>query len=235
MERCLRPLCWEAAFDSADGPIFAPLPETVSPCCRLIAEVPVPEIETARPILSLRSLPMTLVFQYGSNATRARLNGPERLDGHVHDLGPAETLDDLDIAFDVYSQKNGCAASDLVPTAGRRAWGVLYEIPEEFIRGTRADGKKTLTQIEGRRYEEQQIRVRDQDGQERDALTFVVKQSERCQKLATSAAYISWIIDGLRDHGVPEDYLSHVIEVAIATNQRAGETAAEETRLLKTL
>jgi hypothetical protein len=73
-------------------------------------------------------LPTPLVFQYGSNCTAARLNGPKRLNGHAEDRGRAQTVEDFDIAFDVYSQTNSCAASDLVPTPGRKAWGVLFLI-----------------------------------------------------------------------------------------------------------
>lgn len=178
---------------------------------------------------------MGLVFQYGSNATSARLNSPSRLGGVAQDMGRAQTIHDFDIAFDVYSQTNGCAASDLVSTPGRKAWGVLYEIPDEFIRGSRTDRRKTLAQIEGPRYEEKPVRVRDAQGQERDAVMFVVKEAERRQGLATSAAYVSWIVYGLRDHGVRENYLAHVTEVAVATNERAADDAAEQTRLIGTL
>lgn len=178
---------------------------------------------------------MGLVFQYGSNATSARLNSPSRLRGVARDLGRAETIDDYDIRFDVYSETNGCAASDLVRTPGRRAWGVLYEIPDDFIRGPRTDGRRTLARTEGSRYEEMQIRVRDAQGHEREAVTFVVKRAERREGLATSAAYVSWIVYGLRDHGVPEDYLAHVSEVAVGTNERAAQDAAEQTRLIRTL
>ncbi len=178
---------------------------------------------------------MTMVFQYGSNATAARLNGPQRMGGRAQDLGCAQTVNDFDIAFDVYSQNNGCAASDLIPQPGQKAWGVLYEIADEDIRGRREDGIKTLTDIEGPRYEEKPIRVRDEAGIERDAITFLVKNSERRAGLATSAAYVSWIVYGLRDHGVPEDYLQHIVEVATGVNSRAREAAGDEMRLIGTL
>lgn len=77
---------------------------------------------------------MRLVFQHGSNCTAARLNGPERLEGKAKDLGRAQTVDDFEIAFDVYSQTNGCAASDLIPSAGRKAWGVLYKLSKSVLR-----------------------------------------------------------------------------------------------------
>lgn len=178
---------------------------------------------------------MPLIFQYGSNATLSRLIGPRRLSGHVEDRGRACTIEEYDIAFDVWSQTNACAASDLIPTPGRHAWGVLYEIPEDFIRGRRKDGQKTLAEIEGKRYEEKTIRVRTADGRELDAITFLVKEKERRPNQATSAAYVSWIVYGLRDHGVPEDYIAHVQEAAVEANRRASEADKEQIRLIETL
>jgi cation transport regulator ChaC len=178
---------------------------------------------------------MPLVFQYGSNCTTARLNGPKRLNGHAEDLDHAQTVEDFEIAFDVYSQTNGCAASDLVRVPGRKAWGVLYEIPADFIDGRRADGQKTLEQIEGKRYAKEALRVVDRDGKEQEAVTFLVREAERRTSIATSAAYVSWIVYGLRNHSVPEEYIAHVVDVAIETNQRAGAFADEQIRLIKTL
>lgn len=178
---------------------------------------------------------MPLVFQYGSNCTTARLNGPNRLDGKAVDRGKAQTVEDFDIAFDAYSRTNGCAASDIVAAPGKKAWGVLFEIPEDFIRGKRNDGKKTLEQIEGPRYEEKPINVMDREGKQCGATTFVVGQAARRPGLATSAAYVSWIVYGLRDHGVPEDWINHVLDVSIKTNERAEANAAEQIRLIKTL
>jgi len=178
---------------------------------------------------------MSLVFQYGSNCTAGRLKSPERLNGHAEDLGLAHTVDDFAITFDVYSQKNSCAASDLVLTPGRKAWGVLYDIPHDFIHGKRLDGQKTLAQIEGPEYEEKRIRVHNKEGNELEAITFLVKEDKRRTGIATSAAYVSWIIYGLREHGASEDYITHVLAVAIETNQRAAASAAEQIRLIKTL
>lgn len=170
---------------------------------------------------------MPLVFQYGSNCTAGRLNGPKRLNGHAEQRGRAQTVEDFDIAFDVYSQKNGCAASDLIPTQGRNAWGVLYKLSNK--------GLEKLKEIEGSRYKEIPIRVIDENGKKHKAVTFVVREKERRSGLATSAAYVSWIIYGLREHGVPERWIAHVIEIAIETNRRAAASAAEQIRLIETL
>jgi hypothetical protein len=170
---------------------------------------------------------MPFVFQYGSNCTAARLNGPKRLKRRAKDLGPAQTLEDFDIAFDVVSQRNGCAASNLVQTPGRKAWGVLYKLSKAVL--------EMLKDIEGPHYEEKPIRVIDARGKKRKASTFLVREGERRQGLATSAAYVSWIIYGLRDHSVPEDWIAHVLDVAVETNERANANAAEQIRLIKTL
>jgi len=71
---------------------------------------------------------MLLIFQYGSNCSAARLNAPKGLAGAAGDTGRVITIDECRIAFQVWSQGNGCAAADLVQTAGRHAWGVLYKI-----------------------------------------------------------------------------------------------------------
>jgi len=170
---------------------------------------------------------MPLIFQYGSNCTAARVNSRNRLKGHAKDLGRAKTVEDSDIAFDVYSQTNACAASDLIQTPGRKAWGVLYKLSKKDL--------ERLREIEGPRYEEQSISVIDKKGKKQKATTFVVKEKERRQGLATSAAYVSWIVYGLRDHGAPEDWIDHVLEVAIRTNEGAAASSAEENRLINTL
>jgi hypothetical protein len=178
---------------------------------------------------------MGMVFQYGSNATSSRLLGPRRLRGHGHVLGAAETIGDYDIAFDVWSQTNQCAASDLVVTPNRKAWGILYDIPDEFIRGKRPDGQKTLSQIEGPSYEETEIEVRPPGGQPVRAVTFLVRGDKRAVGLFTGAWYVSWIIYGLREHGVPEAYLDHVVEIALETNRLAKAASETQNALISSL
>jgi AIG2 family protein len=176
---------------------------------------------------------MPLVFEYGSNCSKGRLNSPNRLNGHAEDRGRAQTIEDFDIVFDSYSQTNGCATSDLAPTPGRKVWGVLYEIPDQLIRGRGKKDQKTLEEIKEFQYEEKRIRVLDNNRNEHEVITFLVSDRARRTGLPTSAAYVSWIIYGLRDHGVPEDYITHVLRVAIETNEYAG--VEGEIRLMKTL
>ncbi len=177
---------------------------------------------------------MVKVFQYGSNACSARLNGPNRLDGDARVIGRAETIEDYDITFDVFSTTNQCAASDIVPSKSGKAWGVLYDVPEELVRG-KAKGRRTLQEIEGLSYEETSIRVVVHDDIETEAVTFLVKEKKRTTGLATSVWYVSWILYGLREHHVPEDYINHVLEVAMETNKKANEESQKQIDLMKHL
>jgi hypothetical protein len=156
----------------------------------------------------------------------------------VDDRGRAETVDEYDLAFNVWSQGNACAACDLVvaPGTGRHVWGVLYDVPADRIRGwNRPDGKKTMEEIEGKLYEEKTIPVRNEAGEQVDAVTFLVIPTQRRHGLWTSADYVSHIVCGLRAHDVPEEYVQRVIDIATETNQRATARAGEEIRLIAAL
>ena len=177
---------------------------------------------------------MAIVFQYGSNTCTARINGPKRLKGDARPIEKAQTVDEYDIAFDVLSNTNQCAVADLIVTPGNKAWGVLYDIRDDLVRGHRAD-RRTLAEIEGPRYEEKPIRVRNLNGEIVDAVTYLVRPRDRHNDLLTTVWYVSWIVYGLREHGVPEEYISHVQEVAIQTNRRLGADAQMQIALIETL
>jgi hypothetical protein len=70
---------------------------------------------------------MPLVFQYGSNCDETRLNAPTRLAGDAHCLGRAQTLNEYEIAFDIWSQTNACAASNLVRSSAKNSARVTLQ------------------------------------------------------------------------------------------------------------
>jgi AIG2-like family len=147
------------------------------------------------------------------------LNGtaerPTKLNGAAVALGRAQTVNEFVIAFDIWSDRNNCAAANLIPAHGTRlhAWGVLYQTSEE--------GRARLRKVEGWRYEETCISVRTHAGQEAEATTFFGKYLERQGRLWTSAEYLGYIIKGLREHEVQEEYVQRILDVAIRTNERA--------------
>lgn len=83
-----------------------------------------------------------LGFQYGSNASQARLLGPGRLNGHGTVIGRAETVGDYDIAFDVWSKGSSSEArlnhsaihpkGGTVGRGGQRAAHVSHQIGHLF-------------------------------------------------------------------------------------------------------
>jgi hypothetical protein len=157
-----------------------------------------------------------IVFQYGSNCLAERINSADRLDGAAKPMGKASTVDGFELEFDVYSSKNECAASDIVrcPGSGKIVWGILYDVPEPRLFGSRQD-VKTLEQVEGRLYKAEKIIV-DFSGTQVEAVTFTVRNP--VAGLRTSPEYVSYILRGLREHGVPAEYIEQVRAKAITNN-----------------
>src|SRR5690348_4165929 len=96
---------------------------------------------------------MALVFQYGSNTSSKRLNSAERLRGDAVDLGLVRTRSTFEFGFDMWSDVNGCAAANIRGDAGRKIWGVLYDVPDHLIESTTSGARKSFDAIEGPRYE----------------------------------------------------------------------------------
>src|SRR5207237_1356444 len=53
--------------------------------------------------------PAVKVFQYGSNCSVSEINSESRLRGDAKVIGIAETVEDFELAFDVWSTKRDCA------------------------------------------------------------------------------------------------------------------------------
>lgn len=163
---------------------------------------------------------MALVFQYGSNCLDGEINGQDRLPGDVKFVDIAETVEDFELAFDVYSTGRGCAASDIVTKHGGKVWGVLYEIPDYLIRRetAKAAGRKSLDAIEGEctNYKHQTIEVRRDSGDIVPALTYTAKAPKA--GLRTNFKYVRLIVCGLRERKVADDYVEKVKAIAPANN-----------------
>jgi gamma-glutamylcyclotransferase (GGCT)/AIG2-like uncharacterized protein YtfP len=163
---------------------------------------------------------VALVFQYGSNCSESEINGKDRLCGDAKFVAIAETVDDYQLAFDVWSTKRECAACDIVASPGNKVWGVLYEVPDSLIeRQTAAEHKRrSLDAIEGEgtNYARGGIRVKLPTGRIVTAVTYqVIKPTP---DLRTSLEYVRHIVSGLREHEVADDYIAKVKAIAAANN-----------------
>ena len=177
-----------------------------------------------------------LVFQYGSNCLDSEINGKNRLCGDAKFIDIAETVEDFELAFDVWSCKRGCAASDIVRKLGGKVWGVLYEVPDYLIarETAKAHQRTALDAIEGAgtNYKQETIKVRRLSGAIVVTLTYTVINPK--PGLKTNIDYVSHIVSGLRerslgDHQVPDEYIAKVKSIA-ATNSRGGEKVVKGKR-----
>jgi gamma-glutamylcyclotransferase (GGCT)/AIG2-like uncharacterized protein YtfP len=163
---------------------------------------------------------MALVFQYGSNCSESQITNKNRLCGDAKFVAIAETVDDYQLAFDVWSTRRKCAASDIVAMPGSKVWGVLFEVPDYLIerKTSAAKSRKSLDAIEGEgtNYKRETITVRRNDGFIVSALTYRVRNPQ--PNLKTNLQYVGYVVEGLRDHGVQEDYVEIVKQLAQANN-----------------
>lgn len=162
---------------------------------------------------------MTLVFQYGSNMSEARLNGADRLVGDATPIGIARTAEPFELMFSVWSKKNDSAAANLVSSeTGRSIYGVVYDIPNFLLsRDTAIEHNRvSLDAIEGKKYVRKIIDLINPDGSKFSAITYVVKNPETGHQ--TSLAYVKHILLGLNEHDIPEEYCQYVLSQIIENN-----------------
>jgi len=163
---------------------------------------------------------MTLVFQYGSNCLDSEINNDKRLRGDAKFKGIAETVEDYEIAFDVWSKCRGCAASDIIRKPGNKVWGAIYEVPDYLLDrdGAKKRDRRSFDAIEGegKNYTRKCIKVRRPDGTIDTALTYTVINPEA--GLKTNFEYVRCIICGLRERQVPDEYVDRVKKIASSNN-----------------
>lgn len=164
---------------------------------------------------------MALVFQYGSNTSSKRLNSQDRLQDDAFPVGIGYTQDNFELEFAVFSKTNDCGAANIRPGSGRNIWGVLYKIPCYLITRGTSGVRKSLDAIEGEgcNYKRISIPIRYPDGApvKGDIITYVAIEPQ--EGLLTSLPYATYIICGLREHNVPDEYINYVKERVIANNR----------------
>ncbi len=172
---------------------------------------------------------MALIFQYGSNCLDAQINSDDRLCGDARFVCIAETVEECELAFDVWSKNRQCAAADIVTSTGKHVWGVVYDVPDFLIDriSAKAQGRTSLDAIEGagRNYQRKAIAVRMQSGQVAYAITYRVREPRH--GLKTSLEYVRYIVQGLRERGISSAYIDEVKRLAQANNPEIGSQLQE--------
>jgi hypothetical protein len=126
----------------------------------------------------------------------------------------------FELRFDIWSKTNNCAAAAIVEGSGRRIWGVIYEIPDWLISRSTSGSRKSLDAIEGEgtNYSRMPIVVRDSDGREFPSEVQTYIGRKRRQGIRTSLEYVTYILEGIKEHKMPSEYAEYVIGQIVANH-----------------
>lgn len=150
-----------------------------------------------------------LYFAYGSNLKQARLR--DRI-GALRVLGRA-VLADYRLVFDKPGA-DGSGKANLRGAAGEEVWGVLYEL--------QAGALERLDPFEGG-YARIRVEVRREDGATITAETY---RSFRSPTDTVPGHPFDWyrdlLLEGGREHGLPEAHLRYIASVPVCRKRRQG-------------
>ena len=163
---------------------------------------------------------MTLVFQYGSNTSKVRINAADRLNGDAQVFGIGHTVEPYELEFTVWSKGNNCAAASISPGHGRAIWGVIYDISDQLIQRQIGSSRRSLDGIEGegQNYRRMNIALDFISGNKTTIEVMTYVAIKPVYDIQTSLGYVSHIINGLREHNISEEYVDYVRSRAIANN-----------------
>ena len=143
-----------------------------------------------------------LYFAYGSNMSRAQMR--ERCPDHEC-LGAA-VLKDHALCFPRHSPIRNCGVAGLAETPGADVWGVVYHLHDEDLAALdKREGYDPAKPYHVNRYNRRTIRVL-MDNREVDCFVYVARHEPG--EHVPSAEYLSTIIEGAEENGLPEAYVS---------------------------
>lgn len=147
--------------------------------------------------------PRVLYFAYGSNMST------DRLRARIHETIVVGTgvLENYTFACDKASQ-DGSGKGNIHKLEGSRVWGVLFDIS--------ANSLYDLDRIESG-YERIKVRILTRDG-EVDAVTYL---SENLTDEPPYDTYMKYIIDGAKEHQLPEEYFQMLVRISTKPEKKA--------------
>jgi cation transport regulator ChaC len=142
-------------------------------------------------------------FAYASNMSRAQMKSRA---GEVFEER-AGRLENYELVFNKKA-RGGSATANIRPAPGQAVEGVLYKINEQAFHA--------LDRFEGapQHYRRIEVSVLDGGGQRISAQAFIATKVEK--GLRPAAHYLKTILDGAREHGLPEEYLQKIQAAADA-------------------
>jgi gamma-glutamylcyclotransferase len=136
-------------------------------------------------------------FAYASNMSRAQMKSRA---GEIFEERVAK-LENYELVFNKKA-RGGSATANIRPAPGQAVEGVLYKINEQAFRA--------LDRFEGapEHYRRIEVSVAAGDGQKIAAQAFIATRVEK--GLRPAPHYLKTILDGGREHGLPEEYLKKI-------------------------
>lgn len=109
------------------------------------------------------------------------------------------------LAFNKRAASGRGVYANIVPDESARVWGVAYLCDEAAIRALdRYEG------VSGGHYRHERVEVVTDDGRVVQALTYVAGAEHTCEGRRPEPAYLKKILDGARQHCLPEEYLTEL-------------------------
>jgi len=112
-------------------------------------------------------------------------------------------LYDFEVQFNFLSKTYDGGVTGVEPTAGKKAFGVLYEVPPDEI--------EKLDIVEGVPagiYYRQTVTVVDEDGKEHRAETY--RTTDPKGPFTPTQRYLGLMIKGANEHGLDNDYIKEL-------------------------
>jgi cation transport regulator ChaC len=156
-------------------------------------------------------------FGYGSNMSRATF--VERRGMRPSAAQPAR-LHGYRLCFDIPVGPGERGVANVVREPEAVVWGVVYAITgEEFERLDRTEG------VPFKIYERVAVDVIIAGEVAMPALTYQSKISFPGRK--PSPRYMNLLLNGAREHGLPEDYVRSLLAIELGRDERAGEKSVK--------
>lgn len=143
----------------------------------------------------------TWYFAYGSNMwidQKVKRTGAIRQGAERPRIG---TLKDWRLAFNKRGMR-GNVYANIIPCLGAAVMGVVYRWDQQ--------SRDTMREEYEIGYQEKWLEVATNLGETLKTLTFVALSESVCDEGCPSAAYLARIVDGARQHSLPEEYIQRV-------------------------
>ena len=164
-----------------------------------------------------------LYFAYGSNLFLEQMQ--MRIGGKPKVISAA-CLENHRLGFTILSKTWKGGVADIVPEAGSKVWGAIYELTEEqLVKIDHYEGYKKDRDPKKNFYNRLLVEVVDKKGVKQPCLTYQaeVKDEKRRKYLyhRPSEKYYEVIRKGGEDHGLPKKFFGHLKIASVTEGNRA--------------